>query len=55
VAIRKLPTGDMIITMEDEQACTNWLADAKWLETFGARARIKKREFSVIAHGIQIN
>ena len=26
VAVRKLPTGDMIITMEDESARTSWLA-----------------------------
>jgi hypothetical protein len=55
VAIRKLPSGDMIMTMEDEQARTSWLADTKWLETFGAGARVKRRDFAVIAHGIRVN
>jgi plasmid stabilization system protein ParE len=29
VAIRRLPTGDMTLTIEDKQACTNWLKDTK--------------------------
>jgi hypothetical protein len=55
VAIRRLPTGDMTLTMEDEQARTNWLKDTKWLETFRDGARIKRREFAVLAHGIRIS
>jgi hypothetical protein len=27
VAICKLATGDMMLTMEDKQACTSWLAN----------------------------
>jgi hypothetical protein len=45
----------MIMTMEDEQARTSWLADTKWLETFGVGARVKRREFAIIAHGIRVN
>jgi hypothetical protein len=52
VAICKLLTGDMVITMEDEPARTNWLANTSWLETLGEGAKIKRREFAVIAHGI---
>jgi hypothetical protein len=55
VAIRKLPSGDMILTMEDEQARTSRLANTAWLEVFGPGARIKKREFAVIAHGIRVS
>jgi hypothetical protein len=55
VAIRQLGSGDMILTIEDEQACTSWLADTKWLETFGARARVKRQEFAVMAYGIRVN
>ena len=55
VAVRKLPTRDMIITMEDESACTSWLAETSWLETFGEGARVKRREFAVIAYGIQVS
>ena len=29
VAICRLPTGDMTLTIEDKQACTNWLKDTK--------------------------
>jgi hypothetical protein len=29
MAIHRLPTGDITLTMEDEQACTNWLKDTK--------------------------
>ena len=52
VAIRKLQTRDMMITMEDEQARTSWLRDTKWLEIFGEGARVKRREFAVMAHRI---
>jgi hypothetical protein len=55
VAIRKLPTGDMVITMEDEPTRTSWLTETSWLETFGEGARVKRREFAVIAHGIRVN
>jgi hypothetical protein len=55
VAIRQLPGGDMTLTMEDEQARTSWLTNTKWLETFGTGARIKRREFAVLAHGIRIS
>jgi hypothetical protein len=55
VAIHKLATGDMMLTMEDELARTSWLANSKWLETFSPRARVKHREFAVIAHRIRVN
>ena len=29
VAVRKLQTRDMMMTMEDEQACTSWLSDTE--------------------------
>ena len=45
----------MIITMEDEQACTSWLSNNKWLDTFGEGARVKRREFAVIVYRIQVN
>ena len=40
--------------MEDEAACTSWLASTDWLSTFGPGARIKRREFAVMAHGIRV-
>jgi hypothetical protein len=55
VAIRKLGSGDMMLTMDDEQTRTSWLKNSNWLEVFGLRARIKRREFAVIAHEIRVN
>jgi hypothetical protein len=50
VAIHWLPSGDMVLTMADEKACTSWLADQKWLATLRTGARVKIREFAVIAY-----
>jgi len=55
VAIRKLGSGNMIITMEDERARTSWLANTKWLATFREGARVKWREFAIMAYGIRVN
>ena len=55
IAVRKLPSGDVVLAMENEQARTSWLTNQSWLSTFGAGARVKKREFAVIAHGIRVN
>jgi len=55
VAICKLGSGDMMITMEDEQARTSWLACTKWLAAFGEGARVKWREFAIMAYGIRVN
>jgi len=45
----------MIITIEDEQACTSWLACTKWLAAFGEGARVKQREFAIMAYRIRVN
>ena len=55
VAIHKLGSGDMMLTMDDEQARTSWLINSKWLEIFRIGARVKRREFAVMAHGIRVN
>jgi hypothetical protein len=55
VAIRKLGSGDMMLTMDDERARTSWLTNSKWLEIFRIGARVKRREFAVMAHGIRVN
>jgi hypothetical protein len=52
IAVRKLPSGNMVLAMDSEQARTSWLANQSWLSTFGEGARVKKREFAVVAHGI---
>jgi len=43
------------MTTEDEQTRTEWLRNTGWLRVTGEKARIKKREFIVIAHGIRVN
>ena len=55
VAICKLGSGDMMLTMDDEQARTSWLTNSKWLEIFRIGARVKRREFAIMAHGIRVN
>ena len=55
VAICQLPSNDIVITMADKKARISWLADRKWLATLGEGACIKMREFTVIAHRIQVN
>jgi hypothetical protein len=55
VAVRGLPSGDLILTTDDEQTRTEWLRNTEWLRVIGDKARIKKREFIVIAHGIRVN
>jgi hypothetical protein len=41
--------------MEDEKARNHWLSSQSWLKVFGEGARIKRREFIVLAHGIRVN
>jgi hypothetical protein len=45
----------MVLAMDSEQARTSWLANQSWLSVFGKGARVKKREFAVVAHGIRVN
>jgi hypothetical protein len=54
VAARRLPSGDMVLTTDEEATCTKWMADQKWVSVFGEGTRVKRREFVVIAHGIKV-
>jgi hypothetical protein len=53
VAVRKLPSGDSLLTMDEERTRDSWLRDTKWLAVYGQNARVKRREFIVLAHGIK--
>jgi hypothetical protein len=55
VAVRKLQSGDTVLTTDKEQTCTRWCADTQWLAVLGEGARIKKREFAVLAHNVRVN
>jgi hypothetical protein len=48
-------TGDLILTTNEEATQTEWLQNTQWLKVLEGRARIKKREFIIIAHGIRVN
>ena len=52
VAVRRLPSKDMVLAMDSKQACTSQLANQSQLTTFKEGARVKKREFAVVAHRI---
>jgi len=55
IAVCKLPSSDIVLAIDSEQACTSWLANQSWLSAFREGARVKKREFVVVAHRIQVN
>jgi hypothetical protein len=55
VAARRLPSEDIVLTTDEEQTSTKWMADQKWLRVFGTDARVKRREFIVLAHGIRVS
>jgi hypothetical protein len=44
-----------MLTIDDELAYTSWLTNSKWLEIFRIGARVKRREFVVIAYRIRVN
>jgi hypothetical protein len=55
MAIRLLPSGDALLTMDDEGARSAWLKDTKWLTVFGQNARVKRRGFTIVAHGVKVS
>ena len=55
VAIRRLPSGDALLTMDEEKSREAWLKDTKWLEVYRQGARVKRRAFIILAHGITVN
>ena len=54
-AVCQLLSRDLIITIEDEQACSSWLTDTKWLSALGTSVQVKCWEFAVIAYRIRVN
>jgi hypothetical protein len=55
VAIRSLPSNDLVLTTDDTRTRTEWLRDIGWLEVLGEGVHIKRREFIIIAHGIRVS
>jgi hypothetical protein len=54
VAARNLPSGDIVLTTDEEATRTKWLTDQRWTAVLGKEARVKRREFVVLAHGIKV-
>ena len=54
-AVHQLPSRDLIITIEDEQACSSWLIDTKWLSALGTNVQVKYQKFAVIVYRIRVN
>lgn len=54
VAARRLPSGDTLLTFEGEEAKKKWQDSKKVTEAFGADARLRTREYTVIAHGVRV-
>ena len=54
-AVCQLPSRDLIITIEDKQACGSQLTDTKQLSALGTGVQVKYREFAVIVYRIRVN
>lgn len=54
VAARRLPSGDTLLTFEGEEAKRKWQGNIKVTEAFGADAKLRIREYTVIAHGVRV-
>jgi hypothetical protein len=54
VAARRLPSGDVMVTFEDQQKRDLWAKSPEIVRAFGDTARVKAREYTVIAHGIRV-
>ena len=55
VVVYKLLSKDMVLAIDNEQACTSQLANQSQLTVFKERAKVKKREFAIVAYKIQVN
>ncbi len=54
VAARRLPSGDVLVTFDKEDDKTKWAKDPKVTQAFGTTAKVRTREYTVIAHGIRV-
>jgi len=49
IALRKLPSTDIVITLSSAAEQKHWIQNTTWLTTFGEGARIKRRQYTVLA------
>jgi hypothetical protein len=54
IAACRLRSGDIKITTEDASNSKAMLGQQEWLSIFGEGARVKRTEYTVLAHGIRV-
>ena len=54
VAARRLPSGDVLVAFQGALEKQKWEACSEVLQAFGAGARFHAREYTVLAHGVQV-
>jgi hypothetical protein len=54
VAARRLPSGDIMVTFKDQQKRDLWAKAPEIVRAFGQTARVKAREYTIIAHGMRV-
>src|SRR4030088_483491 len=54
VAARRLPSGDILATFQGHQEKEKWESKREILRAFGEGARIKIREYTILAHKIRV-
>lgn len=54
IAARRLPSGDVLVTFATEESKKKWETTPTLIAAFGAGARSRRKEYTVIAHGITV-
>jgi len=54
VAARRLPSGDVLVTTVDTEGRKTMQQNTDWLKAFGVGARIKRKAYTVLVHGIKV-
>jgi hypothetical protein len=54
IAARQLQSGDTLLTFKTKEARKKWEKDPKVVRIFRTDARIRTKEYTVLAHGIRV-
>ena len=54
IAARRLPSGDVLVAFQSVLEKQKWEDRLEVLQTFGIGARFRTREYTVLAHGVQV-
>ena len=55
MAARRLPSGDILVTTASREARVKLQESTDWLQALGAGAKVKRRTYVVLAHGIRLD